>query len=141
MIKVFTYIETVGSEKYKVLLNNKFSLNLFNKSNNFHFYGWYVKSMGNWDKVTSDDGTILEFYPTHYKIHKKEISHQMPLPKTVNDFINDMYRFGFNLFWGESIFNDLEPKDIFSSDEIKKYFEVLLEKMGKSFELLIDGNE
>ena len=63
-------------------------------------------------------------------------SHTLPLPKDINDFINDMYRFEVQLFWTEFIDENYEPKDYLKKEEIENYYKDLLKKMGKSHELL-----
>jgi hypothetical protein len=60
----------------------------------------------------------------------------LSIPTTIDDFINDMNRFGVQLYWTEWIDNNFEPKDYLKSDEIKEYYSNLLLRMGKSHELL-----
>lgn len=144
MIKVVPYIQTSGSEKFKNFLALPFTIDMLysisnNKSSEILFDGWHGKNMVNWYKFTNDDKIILEFYPMYYIITmntSNSAKHTILLPKTIDDFINDMQRFGVQLYWTEWIDKNFEPKDYLHIDEIKPYFVNLLSKMNKSNELL-----
>jgi hypothetical protein len=142
MIKVTPYILTIGSEKFKTFLAQPFTTDLLypisgDGSIETFFSGWRGKDMVNWHKFTNEEKIILEFYPNnHYIIKKTNGTYQIPLPKTLNDFINDMDRFGVQLYWNENIDKQFEPKEYLHKDEIRAYFVTLLTKMCKSHELL-----
>lgn len=144
MINVVPYSETKGSEKFKEFLAKPFTVDVlypvFNdKSVETLFDGWRGKSMVNWHKFTNDNKIILEFYPTYYTVRKDVkdgITYMMSIPKTIEDFINDMHRFGVQLYWTNWIDQNFEPKEYLPVDEIKLYWIDLLGKMGKSHELL-----
>ena len=95
--------------------------------------------MRNWCKFTNEEKITLEFYANHYNIlngkTKQVQSVQMPLPKTINDFINDMERFEVALFWNQWMEDNFEPKDYLHVDDIPKYFTNLLIKMKKEEDL------
>jgi len=142
--KVIPYIETVGCERFKNFLSVPFTIDMlfpvFNeKSCDRLFDGWRGKDMVNWHKFTNDDKIILEFYPTYYTVRKDikdSITYMMSIPETIDDFINDMNRFGVQLYWSEWIDLNFEPKEYLESDGIRQYFVDLLGKMKKSHELL-----
>jgi hypothetical protein len=138
-MKVVPYILMCGSEKFKIFLDQRFDINqLYDKSAIILFDGWRVKNMGTWNKLTNDDNIVLEFYPSHYSAtHPKSTSkYLMPLPLTLNEFINDMHRCNVQLYWSEWIYENFEPKDYMHKDEIRSYFANMLSRMGKSHELL-----
>ena len=144
MIKVTPFKTTTRSERFKEFLAKTFTIDMlypvFNdESCETLFEDWRGKNMMNWYKFNNDEYT-LEFYPTYYTIKKNKpvdsIKYMMSLPKTIDDFINDMDRFGVKLFWTEWIDLNFEPKEYLHVDEIKNYFTDLLAKMGKSHELL-----
>jgi len=141
MIKVVPYIDTCGTIKYKKLLKQSFHINMLfrvcDDENNVKllFDNWVGKNMVNWYKFTNSENIILEFYPNHYIINKQNIKQSLPLPLTVNDFINDMNRLNINLYWSKTIEHEYEPKDYLSVDTIKTYYVQLMNKMNKSFEL------
>ena len=145
MAIVVPYKETKGSEGFKEFLATPFTIDMLypvfgNKSRDTLFDEWRGKDMLNgWSKFTSDDYT-LEFYPTYYTIKKNKpvdsIQYMLSLPVTIDEFINDMNRFGVQLYWTEWIDQNFEPKEYLSVDEIKNYWTDLLAKMGKSHELL-----
>ena len=64
-----------------------------------YFEGWYIKDMGTWYKIYDDNNIVLEFYVNNYIITKEAksfkahdvVKYQIPLPQTINDFINDMW--------------------------------------------------
>ena len=147
MIIVTPYINTLGSEKYKNFLTVPFTVDMLGpvleKSCDTIFEGWRGKSMGSWYKFNNDDKITLEFFVEHYSIGKEansfkanqRVSHKMPFPRDINDFINDMDRFGIKLYWTTWIDQNFEPKEYLEVDKIKDYFVDLLGKLGKSNEL------
>jgi len=144
MIKVSPYIQTVGNESFKEFLNTPFTLDMLypiygEKSCETLFDGWREKNMLTWNRFTNDDKIILEFYPNYY-IVKKDVAnaanYRLSLPNTINEFINDMNRFGIQLYWTDFIDEIFEPQDYLHVDEIKPYYVRLLDKLGKSNELI-----
>jgi len=143
MIAVTPYHETMGSEKFKNFLTVPFSIDMlypvFNeKSCDRLFDGWRGKDMLSWHKFTNDEKIVLEFYPTYYTLRKDvkdAVTYMLSIPRTINDFINDMDRFGVQIYWTEWIDKNFEPKEYLRKDEIKQYFINLLERMDKSHEL------
>ena len=133
-MKVIPYIKTAGSEKFKEFLTLPFGFDQLREK----FDGWKVKNMGTWNRCINDDGYTLEIYPNHYIIYhtKGQVKYTLSIPKTLNDFINDMDRLGIQLYWGDWIDNAFEPKDYLHKDEIRDYYFTLLDKLGKSNELL-----
>ena len=63
-------------------------------------------------------------------------TYQLRTPKTIEEFINDMIRFGVPIYWSNWIDENFEPKDYMRFDKIKPYFNDLLTRMGKAHELL-----
>lgn len=144
MIKVTPYNETIGCEKFKEFLAISFKTDMlysifYDKSCETLFENWRGKDMLKWSKFNNDEYT-LEFYPTYYTLKKNKpvnsTKYVIPIPKTINDFINDMVRFDIQLYWTPWIDLNFEPKEYLHKDEIKNYFSDLLTKMGKSHELL-----
>ena len=135
---------TKGSEKFKDFLALPFTIDMLypvfgDKSTDMLFDGWRGKNMINWYKFTNDNKIILEFYPTYYTVKKNvkdSITYMLSIPENINDFINDMNRFGVQLYWTTWIDQNFEPKEYLHVDEIEQYFIDLLLKMGKSHELL-----
>jgi hypothetical protein len=132
-MRVVPYIETMGSEKFKVFLAQPFTTELIEVL----FSGWRVKNMGTWLKFTNEQSIILEIYPNQYiLVFPKGVKYTMILPQTLGDFINDMCRFGVQLQWSDYMDKNFEPKEYLHKDEIRAYFVNLLGRMGKSHELL-----
>jgi hypothetical protein len=144
VVNVIPYSETTGSEKFKEFLAKPFTVDMlypvFNdKSVETLFEGWRGKDMINWYRFSNDNKIILEFYPTYYTLRKDVkdgITYMLSIPITIDDFINDMKRFGVQLQWTTWIDENFEPKEYLRVDEIKNYWTDLLAKMGKSHELL-----
>ena len=140
MIKVVPYIQTIGTEKFKNFISLPFSVNLLHSITteegiNVIFDEWHGKNMGTYYKFNNEEHVVLEFYAGYYTIYiniKKDV---LPLPKTINDFINDMNRFNVQLYWTEWIDQNFEPKDYLAVDKIKEYFTHLLIKMQKEQDL------
>ena len=147
MIEVTQYINTLGSERYKNFLTVPFTVDMLSpvleKSCDTLFDGWRGKDMNNWYKFTNDDKVVLEFYSNYYSIGKEansfkanaRVSHKMPFPRDINDFINDMDRFDVKLYWTLWIDQNFEPKEYLETERIKDYFVDLLGKLDKSNEL------
>ena len=117
MQKIATYIQTIGSEIFKKFILQPFSINfLYNVTNeegvNVIFNDWHGKDMGNWFKLYNEDHVVLEFYAGYYMIKYgvRDIQ-KLPLPKTINDFINDMDRFKVPLYWNQWIEDKFEPPE------------------------------
>jgi len=137
MIKTVSYIQTIGSEKFREFLIQPF---YFNQLDSFDeqqvlFDGWRSKNMTTWFKYVNDDDFILEVYAETYTINIKTKKFVLPHPRTINDFINDMYRFGIQLYWNKWIADNFNPKDYLQEDEIRNYYVTLLGRLDKSFEL------
>lgn len=144
MIRVVPYIQTSRSENFRKFLALPFTIDMLypvynEKSCELLFDGWKGKNMLSWYKFVNEDKFILELYPTYYILTKdvpNAVKYSMVIPKTIDDFINDMQRFGVQLYWTAWIDTNFEPKDYLHVDEIKQYYVNLLGKMGKSNELL-----
>ena len=143
MIRAVPFIFTSGSEKFKEFLARPFTIDMlypiFNENScETLFEGWIGKDMMSWHKFTNQQSIVLEFYSNHYDISKKSGTLKYKLsfpPKNINDFINDMYRYGIELYWSQWVDENFEPKDFLHKDDIKQYYVDLLEKLGKGFEL------
>lgn len=135
MIKVTPFINTTGSTKFKEFLEHKFTIDMLSHNNeNKIFDNWYDDS----GKLINNDNITLVFYPEHYIIDKNDANNTtciIPLPITINDFINDMYRFNINIYWNDIIDEMFEPKEYLHVDEIYNYYKNLLNKLNKSHEL------
>ena len=129
MIEVSKLEDTVKTDVYINYLNNNFDLN--NLIDVFNY--WKVRNMGSYNKFINinDNDIILEIFGTYYIILNKNNKIQIPLPKTIGEFITDMFRFNIKLFWNDNIMNILEPKDYYHKDKIKNYYINLLTKMNK----------
>jgi len=136
MIKVVPFIQTIGSEKFREFLTGPFQFESLHSDNlQILFDGWRSKDMATWFKYTNDDNIILEVYAEEYIIKNNSKSYTLPYPRTINDFINDMNRFGIQLYWNNWINENLEPKDFLHKDKIFDYYFNLLDALNKSFEL------
>jgi hypothetical protein len=133
---VVPYIKTNGDVEFGDFISQVFTHDmLYNKEDNEIFDEWRGKDMGNWNKYTNDDGVVLEFYPNSYTINKGEKT-TLPLPHTINDFINDMYKYDIKLYWSSLILKKFNPQQFLNKNDIRKYYEDLLERMDKSHELI-----
>ena len=145
MIKVAPFILTTGTEKFKTFLAQRFTIDMLypvfgDKSVITLFDGWKGKDMLNWHKFTDDEKNILEFYPNDYYTIRKNITnsitYQLTFPKNINSFINDMDRYGIQIYWTNWVDENFEPKDYMHKEEIAKYFTNLLSRIDKSHEII-----
>ena len=138
-IKVSTFDNTNKSDKFKVFLNTKFNINMLDpKSDDILFDGWRNRgNLNGWSKFINENGHCLEFYPTYYSIKVgNDNAYMIPIPDTINNFINDMDRYGIQLYWNNVIDIKFEPNEYLKISEIKDYWVKLLNKMEKGHELL-----
>lgn len=127
MMKVIPYINTLGTVRYKELLSSPFEFSMLET----HFVGW---EKNDYHQYVSSSGTSVELYNgTEYIINKVTL----PAPETLNDFINDMRRLDEDLFWGDWMEENYEPKDFLPQNEIENYYMELLESIDKGHELTI----
>ena len=141
MIKQFQavpYEKTRGSEKYEQFIEAPFShLTLKGIDDELGIFDeWKFKDLINWVRYTNTDGVILEFYPDNYIIKNKNNEFKLPLPNTINQFIIDMHRLNIRLFWHDRMFFKFEPRDFLSKSDVREYYELLLNRMNKSYELI-----
>jgi hypothetical protein len=110
MHQVLPDIETAGNRKFTEFLAKTFVCDMLSpvygeSSVTTIFQGWRGELMYNWCRFTNDNGDILEFYAEgQYVIKARNESsddYQLRTPKTIEEFIDDMHRFGIKLFWSE----------------------------------------
>lgn len=141
MRKVLPYIETLGSRRFKNFLLQEFSVDVLDNvtysNSNILFDGWKGGESEDFYTIVNEK-TALNFHKKneYYEIitpWKEEFS--LPLPYTINDFINDMCRLGIELHWSKWMDENFEPKEYMSEKDVEEYFRDLLKKMDKSHEL------
>lgn len=142
-LKAVPFIETIGDSEFKTFLSKEFSFKMLasvtvDTTVDVIFAEWRGKNMGSWFRFKNDDNVILEIYSNDYIIKhpKNEEKIQLPLPVTINDFINDMNKFHIQLYWSGFIDINFEPKQYLNINNIRNYYTELLDKMEKSHELL-----
>jgi hypothetical protein len=135
VIKAVPYIKTFGTEKFKQFLTTPFNGDLLVTL----FKGWKKKDLKNIIRYEYDyENVIIEFInEMEYQIRCRNKFYKLMIPETIDVFICDMNRLEIDIFWDESIDVKFEPIDYLEKNEIKNYYWELLEKMGKSHELLI----
>lgn len=116
-MKAVPYIETRGSERFKEFLQTPFKISDVYKFKDIEA-GVFSTEKGLYYRYSVLIG---------------------PIPTILNEFISDMKRIGINLEWKPEIVKDFEPKDYLPENEIRQYYETLLKKMNKGYEL--NGNE
>ena len=134
MIKAVPFIQTIGTEKFKEFLLQPFKTEQLDSNTDKElFYDWiYTDEETYFNKI----GRItLNFHSTFYLVQLNDANYKLPIPKTIDDFVNDMMRVGVEIYWSDLVDEKFEPKDYLQKDEIRKYFETLLNKMGKFNEL------
>jgi hypothetical protein len=149
MTQAVPFILTIGTEAFKKFLTKPFTIDMLysfgENSCQTLFEGWKGKDMSSWYKFINEDKYILEFYANYYIITKdnptfkantEAMKYRLPLPRDIDDFVNDMHRFNIEIFWSAWVCENFEPKDYLRKEDIEKYFSDLLNKMGKFNELL-----
>jgi len=130
------YLLTRGNTKYKDYVDQLFNHSLLDSYNEGIFDEWKHKDLMGWHRYTSDKVTI-EFYPSHYIIKNVDLEYKLPIPRTLDEFIGDMHRLNVKIYWKNTIESLFEPRDFICVDETKDYYQLLLEKMNKSYELIL----
>ena len=120
MKTVLPDIKTAGNEKYNEFLTKQFVCDMLfpvygESSVTTIFQGWRGELMSNWCRLTNDDGNILEFFPEGQYVAKvnneNRVVYQLKTPKTINDFIDDMKKFGVQLYWSDWVVKKFKPKE------------------------------
>jgi len=135
-MKVTPYISTLGTARYKELLASPFDFSMLET----HFNGWKLAVK---DTYFYGYVTISLLLTPQYEVEIHGEKYIFPIPQTLNDFINDMQRVKIDLYWGDWMEREYEPKDFLPQNEIETYYENLLNEIDKGHELLIEkeGNE
>lgn len=115
-MKAVPYIKTLGTKIFKNFLNTPFHFGMLDNENGM---------------FEIENGFDIKIHENYYEMKGNKI----PLPKTINDFLYDMYRYDVSIKWKSKILNDFEPKDFLSEDAIENYYRDLLNKMEKDGEL------
>jgi hypothetical protein len=146
MIKVVPFIQTTGDYNFKKFIARPFTIDMlypvFNENScETLFSGWTSDNLMPplYLFTNKNNGHMLEFRPDKYIIKHigGVVGYQLPLPKSINHFINDMNRFCIDLYWTEWIDRNFEPKAYLSKDDVVAYYKDILEKIGKGNELQI----
>ena len=121
MNQVLPDIRTTGNRKFAEFLAKTFVCDRLFPVYGEHsvttiFQGWQGELMNNWCRFTNDDGDILEFYAEgYYAIRARDESkddYQLNTPRTISDFIDDMHRFGFQIYWSDWVVGKFKPENI-----------------------------
>lgn len=142
MNDIVPYIKTLGTENFRNFLSTSFHYRmLFNVDNNSK----YIKIFDKWDIVSSDkkifktnDNIKIQFCDDYYFISVDIKQYTLPIPETINDFINDMFRLNIKIYWSKWVDENFEPKDYLPQYLIKEYYRELLNDMNKGYELNLD---
>lgn len=71
--------------------------------------------MNHWCRFTNDDGDILEFYAEgQYAIrarNKSSNDYLLKTPRTIKEFIDDMKKFGIQLYWSDWVVKKFNTKN------------------------------
>jgi len=119
---------TQGTDNYKILLNKKFDFNLISGDDGL-FKGTTFDSNKN---ILIIENFVIEiknnllYFPNNYVI---------PIPKTIEDYVNIMYIFNISIFWSNKIISELEPIDYLPQNKIPEYYKELLVLMDKEHEI------
>ena len=118
MKQVLPDIGTKGNKKITEFLSKTFVCDMLypifgDSSVTTVFDGWQGELNYNWSRFTNDDGDILEFYAEGvYVIKVRNESrdvYQRRTPKTIEEFIDDMKRFGVQLYWFNWVVKKYHP--------------------------------
>ena len=113
-------IRTTGNRKFTGFLAKQFVCDMLypvygESSVTTIFDGWQGKYHNYWSPLTNENRAFLEFFPEgHYVIRARDESKdcfQRRTPKSIEEFIDDMYKFGIQLYWSDWIVRKFKPKD------------------------------
>ena len=99
-----------GNKKFTEFITNTFVCDMLFPVYGEHsvttiFKGWQGELLHNWCRFTNENGDILEFYAEGIyviKVRKENRDvHQLKTPRTIEEFIDDMKRFGVLLYWSD----------------------------------------
>lgn len=113
-------IKPAGNRKFTKFLANTFVCDMLfpvygESSVDTLFQGWRGDLLYNWSRFTNQNGDILEFYAEgQYVIkikHKSKDVYQLKTPTTIKEFINDMKKFGVQLYWSDWVVKEFNSID------------------------------
>jgi len=111
---------TNGNKKFTEFLSKTFVCDklfpVYGKSSvTTIFQGWQGEKKNHWCRFTNENGDILEFYAEgQYVIKVNRESrdvYQLKTPRTINDFIDDMEKFGIQLYWSDWVVKKFHKKN------------------------------
>jgi len=118
MNQVLPDIKTAGNRKFTEFLAKQFVCDMLypvygESSVTTIFQGWQGELNYNWSRFTNDNGDILEFYAEGQYVTKTNNEsrdvYQRRTPKTIEEFIDDMKRFGVHLHWYDWVVKKYHP--------------------------------
>jgi len=118
MKQVLPDFETTGNKKIKEFLAKQFVCDMLfpvygESSVTTIFQGWQGELFYNWSRFINDDGDILEFYAEGIYVAKVNNEsrdvYQLHAPKSIKEFIDDMKKFGVQLFWSDWVVKKFKP--------------------------------
>lgn len=110
MNQVLPDIKPAGIKGFTKFLTKQYTCDLlfpvYGKSSvSTIFQSWQGELMNHWCRFTNENGDILEFFPEGQYVLKprneSNNSFQLRTPKTIKEFIDDMKKFGVQLFWSD----------------------------------------
>ena len=129
LVRAVPIKHTLGTDKYKNIINVKFSIDLISNDKSLFKNCYYNDNT----KTLLIYNNNLHFENNLITINNKYV---ITIPKTISDYIDIMYILNIELYWSDHIIDQLEPKDYFEMGKIRRYYEEMLLLMDKSKELI-----
>ena len=110
MNQVLSDIGTTGNKKFTEFLSKTFVCDMLypvyeENSVTTIFQGWQGELMYNWSRFSNENGDILEFYAEGVYVIKvrkeRNNGYQRRTPITIEEFIDDMNKFGIQIYWSD----------------------------------------
>lgn len=125
------------NKDYQKFLSQPFKTRMLGKVDINHvdnslFIGWSGSATTKFERFIKDNNKIYFFgKQLPYEIIVEKNSFTFPFPQNIDQFICDCKRCGVDLHWNESIFDNLDPKVILSTEDYHKYITDILTKLDK----------
>jgi hypothetical protein len=125
------------NEDVNNLLNAKFDEKKLSEyfGKNFvinNFTDWVKVSYGKYNFEFNNIEFTVEYYDDSEILNK----YRLPLPKCLDDFINDMYRLNIDIYWTNKIITKYLPNFLIDKNNLENFIRYYLTKIEKEFELL-----
>ncbi|MFW5847312.1 MAG: hypothetical protein ACOCVF_00135 [bacterium] len=126
LVQALPFKETKGTDNYKSILNQQFTIDLISNENSLFKNSTYINNQLIVNNIAININNDKFQFPQGYIV---------PFPKTIGDYVDIMYMLNIELFWSDNVIDQLEPIDYLKPSKLPDYFKELLTILEKEEEI------